>query len=109
MKKKEEEKENPSLTSLSTKTWFKTHIGSISFKTEHKLVNLCIAASNLSLKTVDKLKEYNYWLLIHILDGIIMTYILIEPLFSGKLSWPGKGKPAVPFGDLYDGMETLDV
>lgn len=38
-----------------------------------------------------------------------MTYILIEPLFSGKLSWPGKGKPAVPFGDLYDGIETLDV
>lgn len=29
-----------------------------------------------------------------------MAYILIEPLFSGKLSWPGKGKPAVPFGDL---------
>jgi len=60
MKKKEEEKKKPSLTSLSTKTWFKTHIGSISFKTEHKLVSLCIAASNLSLKTVDKLKEYTY-------------------------------------------------
>lgn len=35
------------LTSLKTKTWFRTHIGSISFKTEHKLVSLCIAASNL--------------------------------------------------------------
>lgn len=38
-----------------------------------------------------------------------MTYILIELLFSGKLSWPGRGKPAVPFGDLYDGIETLDA
>lgn len=38
-----------------------------------------------------------------------MTYILIELLFSGKLSWPGKGKPADPFGDLYDEIETLDT
>lgn len=38
-----------------------------------------------------------------------MTYILIELLFSGKLSCPGKGKPGVPFGDLYDGIDTLDA
>lgn len=49
-----------SLTSLRTKTWFKTHIGSISFKTEHKLVNLCIAASNLSLEKAETLKSNNY-------------------------------------------------
>jgi hypothetical protein len=35
-------------------------MGSISFKTEHKLVNLCIAASNLSLEKTDTLKSNNY-------------------------------------------------
>lgn len=44
--KRERERE---LTSLRTKTWFRTHMGSISFKTEHRLVSLCIAASNLQL------------------------------------------------------------
>jgi hypothetical protein len=48
-------KENPKIeehklqTSRRTKTWLRTQIGSISFSTEHRLVNLCIAASSLFL------------------------------------------------------------
>jgi hypothetical protein len=38
-------------------------MGSISFKTEHKLVNLCIAASNLSLEKAETLTSNNYVLL----------------------------------------------
>ena len=48
------EEKRECLTSLKTKTWFRTHIGSISFKTEHRLVSLCTAASNLPLPGKNK-------------------------------------------------------